>query len=72
MGLGQLACQDCEFESGRGHGCLSVVSVVHCKVEVSAMGRSLVQRSPTKCGASECDLKTAKINRPRPARVAER
>ena len=40
------------FESRRGHGCLSVVSVVCCQVEVSATGWSLVQRSPTDCGAS--------------------
>ena len=37
-----------------GHGCLSVVSGVCCQVEVSATGRSLVQRSPTDCGASLC------------------
>ena len=36
------------------HGCLSVVSVVCCQVEVSATGRSLVQRSPTDCGVSLC------------------
>ena len=29
-----------------------VVSVVCCQVEVSASGRSLVQRSPTECGVS--------------------
>jgi len=34
---------------------MSVVSVVCCQVEVSATGRSLVQRSPTECGVSECD-----------------
>jgi hypothetical protein len=33
---------------------LSVVSVVCCQVEVSATGWSLVQRSPTDCGVSEC------------------
>ena len=33
-----------------GHGCLSVVSVVCCQVEVSATSRSLVQKSPTDCG----------------------
>jgi predicted NAD/FAD-dependent oxidoreductase len=27
----------------------SLVSVVYCQVEVSASGRSLIQRSPTKC-----------------------
>jgi hypothetical protein len=37
----------------RGHGCLSVVSVVCCQVEVSATSWSLVQRSPTDCGVSE-------------------
>jgi hypothetical protein len=26
-----------------------------CQVEVSASGRSLVQRIPTECGVSECD-----------------
>ena len=33
-------------ESRRVHECLSVVSVVCCQIEVSATGRSLVQRSP--------------------------
>ena len=35
-----------------GHGCLPLVSVVCCQVEVSVTGRSIVQRSPTKCGVS--------------------
>jgi len=35
----------------RGHGCLSVVC---CQVEVSATSWSLVQTSPTDCGASLC------------------
>jgi len=35
------------------YGCLSVVSVVCCHVEVCAMGRSLVQRSPM-CVCCEC------------------
>ena len=39
---------------------MSVVSVVCCQVEVSATGRSLVQRSPTDCGVSECDLENLK------------
>ena len=38
----------------RGHGCVSVLSVVCCQVEVYATGRSLIQRSPTDCGASLC------------------
>jgi hypothetical protein len=37
-----------------GHGCLFLVSVVCCQVEVPATGRSLVQRSPTDCGVSLC------------------
>jgi hypothetical protein len=48
----QIGCWDCEFESHRGHGCLSVVSVVCSQVEVSATGRSLAQRSPTDCGVA--------------------
>jgi hypothetical protein len=36
-------------KSHQGHGCLSVVSVVCCQVEVSATSWSLVQRSPTEC-----------------------
>ena len=40
-----------------GHGCLSVVSVVCCQLEVSATDWSLVQGSPTDCGASLCVIK---------------
>jgi hypothetical protein len=48
-------------KSHRGHGCLSLVSVVCCQVEVSATGWSLVQRSPTECGVSNvCDRETSK------------
>jgi hypothetical protein len=36
------------------HRCLSVVSIVCCQVEVSANSWSLVQKSPTDCGASLC------------------
>jgi hypothetical protein len=47
---------------------MSVVSVVCCQVEVSASGSSLVQRSPTDCGASnECDVETSRMRRPWPA-----
>jgi hypothetical protein len=57
-----------KIKSHRGHGCLSVVSVVCCQVEVCATSWSLVQRSPTKCGVSKvCDLETSmKMRRPRP------
>ena len=53
-GLRPLAWWDWWFESHRRHGCVSVVSVVCCQVEVSATGWSFVQRSPTDCGASLC------------------
>ena len=49
---GALACWDRGFEFHRGHGYLSVVSVVCCQVEVSATNWSLVQRNPTNCAAS--------------------
>jgi hypothetical protein len=45
---------------------LSVVCVVFCQVEVSARSWSLVQRSPTDCGASLCDLETSRMRRPWP------
>ena len=51
---GPLAYWDRGFESHRGHGYLSIVSVVCCQVEVSATSWSLVQRSPTDCAASLC------------------
>jgi hypothetical protein len=37
------------------------VSVVFCQVEASASGRSLVQRSSTECGVSECDRESSII-----------
>jgi len=54
VGLWFLVCWDCGFESRRGHGCLSCVSVVCCQVEVFRTSRSLVQRSTTECGVCAC------------------
>jgi hypothetical protein len=63
VGLRPFACWDGGFESRLGHGCLSVVSVVCCQVEVSATSWSLVQRSPTDCGVSKvCDREASKKN----------
>ena len=45
---------------------MSVVSVVCCQVEVSATGRSLVQRSPTDCGASLCVIVMPRLTMRRP------
>jgi hypothetical protein len=72
VGLRPLACWDCGFESRLGHGCLSVVSVVCCQVEVSATSWFLVQRSPTDCGVSECDREASmKREGPGPYRAVE-
>jgi hypothetical protein len=38
--------------------------------ETSATGRSLIQRSPTECGVSECDCGTSTMMRPRASRAA--
>ena len=54
--LRPLACWNCGLESRRWHGCLSLMSVVCCQVEVSATGRSLVQMCPTVFCASGCDV----------------
>jgi len=40
--------------------CLSLVIVVYFQVEVSASGRSLIQRSPTECVVSECVIETSR------------
>jgi len=56
---GSFTCWKCGFEYYRGHRCLSVMRVVRCQVEVSSSGWSLVQRSPTECSVSECDIETS-------------
>jgi hypothetical protein len=68
VGLRPFAYWDCRFESRRGHGSPSLVSVAFCEVEVSATGWSLVQRSPTECGVSECDREALITRRPWPTR----
>jgi hypothetical protein len=50
---------------------MSVVSVVCCQVEVSAMGRSYVQRSCTECDVSECDRVTSTMRKPGTSRTVE-
>ena len=47
-----IACCDCGFETRRGYGCLSLVSILSCQVDFSSMGRSLFQRCPTECDVS--------------------
>jgi len=45
----------CGLESHQEHGRLSLASFVFFQVEVSATDRSLIQRSSTESGVSECD-----------------
>ena len=63
MGLRPFACWDCRFESCRGHGCLWLMIVVYCQVEVFATGRSLVQGNPTECGLSFSMCRVAQCGR---------
>ena len=42
---------------------MSVMIIVCCQIEVSASGLSLVQRSPTDGGVSECDLECSTIRK---------
>jgi len=54
------------FRKPPGHGCMSIVSDVCCRVEVSATSWSLVQRSSTDCGAALCDIETSWMRKPWP------
>ena len=65
LGRRSAACWDCGFESRRQHGCLSVVSVVCCQVEVVPWGRSLsrapiasmcLSMSEIRCDSNDMDL----------------
>jgi len=57
--LRPLACSDYGFESRRGHGCLSLVSVVCCQVEVSATWRTLIETSTTECDSKSLEHEEA-------------
>jgi len=50
---------------------VSPLWVLCCHVEISATGRSLVQRTHTECCMSECDIETSKMRTPRPTSVVE-
>ena len=49
---------------------VSLVSVMCYQLQVSASGWSLVQRSPTDCGVSECDSESSIMRRPWPTVAA--
>jgi hypothetical protein len=50
---------------------MSLVSVVCYQADVSATGRSLIQRSPIECGASEYDPETSVMTWHRPNRAVQ-
>ena len=50
-----------------GHGCLFILIVLCCQVEVSATGRSLVQRTPTECGVRKAEITRGYFTRYSPA-----
>jgi hypothetical protein len=67
VGLRPFACWDCGFETHRGHGSASLMSVVCCQVEeVSASGWSLVESGPTEFGVSEYDREASIMRSPGP------
>jgi len=41
------------------------------EIKVSATRQSVVQRSPTDCGTSKCDLETSVMWRPKPSRAVK-
>jgi len=55
VGLYPLACWDCDSQPSRSNGFMSLVTIGCCQVEVSAAGRSLVQRSSMECCVSNSD-----------------
>ena len=67
MGVWPLTCWDFGFEYRRGYGCLSLVSVVCCQVEVSAdhSSRGLL---PWVVCKTECDRESSIMRRLWPTR----
>jgi hypothetical protein len=49
LGLRLFSCWNSGFVSRWGHAYMFLVNVVCCQVDVSATGRSIVQRSPNDC-----------------------
>ena len=45
---------------------MSLLTVVCCQVEVPALGLSLVQGSPSKCGVSDCDYEASTMGKTLP------
>jgi hypothetical protein len=68
VGLRPLAFWDFGFEFRRREGCMCLPSVLCYQVDVSASGWSLLHRSPTECGVSECDHEASIKEGPWPTR----
>jgi hypothetical protein len=47
-----------EMSRSRWHGCLCLVNIVCCQVDISATGRLLVRWSRTEWSVAECELET--------------
>jgi hypothetical protein len=70
-GLRPFACSNCGFDFRSAQGCLSALSVLCGRVEVSAPDRSLVWRIPTECYVSDCDLQTSAVRKTGPLGAVE-
>jgi hypothetical protein len=68
---GLSLARNCGFESRQEPGCLFLVSVVCCQVQVLVKCRSVVQRSLTKCGVLLSVIGTLTKRRPRHTRDVE-
>jgi hypothetical protein len=67
VGLQPLSSWDCGFESHRGHGCLSLVSV--CVLSGRGLCDGLIARPEESYRVwcvSECDIETSTTRQPRP------
>jgi len=54
VGLRHFACWDCVFEYRREHGCLYLVNVVCCQVEVSRTGCDHSSRGVLPTAVRDC------------------
>jgi hypothetical protein len=64
MSLVPFAWWDCEFESRRGHGYLSLVSVVCCHIGALRRAGHSSRVALQGCGASKCDLEATVMRGP--------
>jgi hypothetical protein len=70
-GLRPFAYWDCGFESRRWHGCLSLLNVVSCQVEVSVSGPIPHPEESCRVSVSECDREASVMGGPAPLGAVE-